>query len=55
MTLPTVAAARFACLLIAGDDKRAAYDRACEGGPLEAMPVRAILGARPDLWVAWAP
>jgi len=55
MTLGYAASARFVCLLIAGEEKRAAFEAAREEGPVEAMPVRAILRARPDIWACWAP
>ncbi len=53
--LRAVEKARLIILLLAGDGKRAAFVKALEDGPVEAMPVRAILRARPDLWVCWAP
>lgn len=55
MTLGAVMTARFVCLLITGDEKRAVLEKAAASGPVEDMPVRAILRARPDLWVCWAP
>lgn len=55
MTLGAVASAGFLCLLIAGEAKRAAFERANDDGPVEDAPARAILRRRPDLWVAWAP
>ncbi len=54
LTLGAVQAAAFVCLYITGDDKRAAYARAVSDGPVEEMPVRAILNARPDMWVCWS-
>ncbi len=55
LTQNAIRGARFIALMIAGEEKRNAYIRALEGGPVEAMPVRAILKARPDLWTVWAP
>jgi 6-phosphogluconolactonase len=55
LTLDAVKSARFIALMIAGEEKRNAYIKALEDGPVEAMPVRAILKARPDLWTVWAP
>ncbi|WP_411820595.1 6-phosphogluconolactonase [Hyphococcus formosus] len=55
MTLGHVKRARCVCLLITGDEKKATLQRAIERGPIEEMPVRAILNARPDIWICWAP
>ncbi len=55
LTLSAVRGARRLFLMIVGDDKRAAFQRAHEPGPVEEMPVRAILRARPDIFVCWAP
>ena len=55
LTLGAVASARSVCLLLAGADKRETFDRARGEGPVEEMPVRAIMRARPDMWVCWAP
>lgn len=55
LSLSAVAAARLVVLMITGDEKRTAFERASEAGPVEDMPVRAILRARPDLWLCWAP
>lgn len=54
LTLGALADARFACLLLSGKEKRKAFEKAAGDGPVEDMPVRAILRARPDLWVCWA-
>lgn len=53
--LEPVASARFICLLITGDEKRAVFEKAAQPGPVEDMPIRAILRARPDLFACWAP
>jgi 6-phosphogluconolactonase len=55
LTLGAVKTAAHIVLLCAGEDKRNTYLRALESGPVEEMPVRAILRARPDLWACWAP
>lgn len=55
LTLGAIAHARLICLMIYGEDKRATFEKALEPGPVEDMPVRAILRARPNLWVCWAP
>lgn len=55
LTLGAVANARLTCLLMFGEEKRATFEKALGPGPVEDMPVRAILRARPDLWVCWAP
>ncbi|MEX6633770.1 6-phosphogluconolactonase [Hyphococcus lacteus] len=55
MTLSLISRAKIICLLIAGDKKRQTLMRALEDGPVEEMPVRAILRSRPDLWICWAP
>lgn len=55
LTLGAVASARSVSLLLAGADKRATFERARGEGPVEEMPVRAIMRARPDMWVCWAP
>jgi len=55
LTLAAVKDAKIIILLIAGDDKRKAFEKALEPGAIEDMPVRAILRARPDMWVCWAP
>jgi len=55
MTLAAIAQAKLIILMITGEEKRATFERAREDGPVEDMPVRAILRARPDLWASWAP
>lgn len=49
LTLGAVSEAEFICLLMTGEEKRSVFERALEAGPVEDMPVRAILRARPDL------
>lgn len=55
LTLSAVRDARIILLLLAGEPKRETFARALEPGPVEDMPVRAIMQARPDMWVCWAP
>lgn len=55
LTLSTVRDARIIVLMLVGEEKRAAFQQAVQPGPIEDMPVRAVLHARPDLWVCWAP
>ncbi|MAW80530.1 MAG: 6-phosphogluconolactonase [Parvularcula sp.] len=55
MSLSAIAKAPLVILTIAGGEKRAAFEAAMADGPVEDMPVRAILRARPDLLVCWAP
>lgn len=55
LTLAALKHARQIFLLIAGDEKRAAFERALKDDVVEDMPVRAIFKARPDLWACWAP
>lgn len=55
LTLSAIKGASLIILLITGDEKRSALQKALEPGPVEEMPVRAILKARPDMWICWAP
>lgn len=55
LTLSAIKDARFIILMLTGDEKRAVFERALGPGPVEDMPVRAILRARPDLWACWSP
>lgn len=55
LTLAAIKDARIIVLLLAGSAKRQTFDEALKDGPVEDMPVRAILRARPDMWVCWAP
>ena len=55
MSLGAIVDAGLICLVMAGEDKRVAYRAAIEDGPVEDMPVRAILNARSDTYVCWAP
>ncbi|HXI87949.1 MAG TPA: 6-phosphogluconolactonase [Parvularculaceae bacterium] len=54
LTLSAIRDARLLILMMAGDEKRATFARALEEGPIEEMPVRAVLRARPDLWACWS-
>ncbi len=42
-------------LLMQGEAKRAAFEKAQEDGPIEDMPVRALLRATDDLHICWTP
>lgn len=53
--LPAILAARARYLHIEGDAKRAVYEDALQPGPVEAMPVRAVLRADAMLRVHWCP
>ncbi|MEM8772428.1 MAG: 6-phosphogluconolactonase [Pseudomonadota bacterium] len=55
LTLGAIEKSQFICLLTTGDTKRAAYELARREGPVDDMPVRAILRKRQDLWACWAP
>ena len=55
LTLSAIKDAGFICLLLAGEEKRKTLELALADGPLQSMPVRAILKARPNIYVAWAP
>ncbi|KAA0968959.1 6-phosphogluconolactonase [Aureimonas fodinaquatilis] len=56
LTLPVLLSAHLLALHIEGDDKRETLRAALAGGPVEAMPVRAVLNQseRPDLQIFWA-
>lgn len=57
LTLPRLADARFLALHIEGEDKREVLQQALADGPVEDMPVRAVLRAPREepLQVFWAP
>ncbi|MEM7569499.1 MAG: 6-phosphogluconolactonase [Pseudomonadota bacterium] len=55
LTLEAVTSAQHITLMLTGEDKRGVFSKALEDGPIEELPVRAILRARPDMWVCWAP
>lgn len=55
LTLGAVKSSQLVFLLMTGVEKRATFERSLEDGPVEEMPVRAILDARADLWAVWAP
>lgn len=55
LTLPAILSADAIFLLIAGDDKKATLDRAMQPGPVAEAPVRAILSAKSNVSVYWAP
>lgn len=56
LTLPALLDARRIVLHITDEEKRAVYERALGDGPVEALPIRAILRGGPErLEVYWAP
>ncbi|PQA86563.1 6-phosphogluconolactonase [Hyphococcus luteus] len=55
LTLGAVSEAHYICLLMTGVEKRSVFEQALKAGPVEDMPVRAIIRMRPDLSVCWAP
>lgn len=55
LTLAAIKDAPLIVLLLAGESKRSTFEEALKDGPVEDMPVRAILRTRPDMWVCWAP
>ena len=55
LTFGAMKDAKTVCLLLAGDDKLATFERAHQDGPVADMPVRQMLSARADLWACWAP
>jgi 6-phosphogluconolactonase len=55
LSLRPVAEAHLVILLLAGGEKRKAFETFAGDGAVEDAPVRAVLRARPDLWACWAP
>ncbi|MEL6362557.1 MAG: 6-phosphogluconolactonase [Pseudomonadota bacterium] len=55
LTLSAIRPAGLVILLITGETKKEVLLRALMPGPIEDLPVRAILAARPDMWICWAP
>jgi len=55
LTLSAIHDAGLIILMMTGDKKRATFEDALKPGSIKAMPVRAILRARPDMSVCWAP
>jgi 6-phosphogluconolactonase len=54
-TLPTLLDASSLCLHIEGQEKRDALNKALGEGPVEAMPIRAILRSKKPLTLYWCP
>ncbi len=54
-TLPALLDASLLCLHIEGQEKRDVLDRALTEGPVEAMPVRAVLRSKKPLTLYWCP
>ncbi len=56
LTLPAILNSRQIFVHITGEEKRRVYEKALAEGPLEAMPIRAILGQEAvPVTVYWAP
>ncbi|MEL6363696.1 MAG: 6-phosphogluconolactonase [Pseudomonadota bacterium] len=55
LTLGAIADAGLIAMLIAGDEKRAAFERVAAPGSVADAPARAVLAARDDMWVCWSP
>ncbi len=54
-TLPALLDASLLCLHIEGQEKRAVLNQALAEGPVEAMPVRAVLRSKKPLTLYWCP
>ena len=54
-TLPTLLDTSLLCLHIEGQEKRDVLNRALAEGPVEAMPVRAVLRSKKPLTLYWCP
>ena len=54
-TLPALLDASLLCLHIEGQEKRNVLNRALAEGPVEAMPIRAILRSKKPLTLYWCP
>lgn len=54
-TLPALLDASLLCLHIEGQEKRDVLNRALAEGPVEAMPVRAVLRSKKPLTLYWCP
>jgi 6-phosphogluconolactonase len=54
-TLPALLDASLLCLHIEGQEKRDVLDQALAEGPVEAMPVRAVLRSKKPLALYWCP
>jgi 6-phosphogluconolactonase len=55
LTLAALRGAHFTALLMIGAEKRASYLQARQNGPVEDMPIRALLAEARSLWACWAP
>ena len=54
-TLPDILKAHFIGLHLEGQEKREAYARAIGDGPVEDMPIRAVLRSRRPITLYWCP
>ena len=54
-TLPALLDASLLCLHIEGQEKRDVLNQALAEGPVEAMPIRAVLRSKKPLTLYWCP
>jgi 6-phosphogluconolactonase len=54
-TLPDIIDADMICLHLEGQEKRDTLGRALEAGPIEEMPIRAVLRAKKPVTLYWCP
>ena len=54
-TLPALLEASLLCLHIEGQEKREVLNKALAEGPVEAMPIRAVLRSKKPLTLYWCP
>ncbi len=54
-TLPALLEASLLCLHIEGQEKREVRNKALAEGPIEAMPIRAVLRSKKPLTLYWCP
>ena len=54
-TLPAILEASLLCLHIEGQEKRDVLNKALAEGPVEAMPIRAVLRSKKPLTLYWCP
>jgi 6-phosphogluconolactonase len=55
LTLPVILAADVVAIHIEGERKRAVLDLALEPGPVEHLPIRAVLARTPTPDIFWCP
>lgn len=54
-TLPAILAAKHVMLHIEGEEKRLVLERALQPGPIEELPIRAVLRAKTPVAIYWCP